>query len=387
MTTRPSMSSQTIDRRKFLSVGAAVVGGVALGACGSPAVTTTTTTRPPLSKEPGHLSILEWGGYEAAGTKPQTNGLIAGKGYTAQFGGDSITYSYITNDDQGLQKATIDGPFDIMHPYHESIPDYISRGLVQPWDTSLLPSFSQLNPYLVDAAKHNGKQYLIPWDWGYGSLTYRTDHIDPADATGWELAWNPKYAGKISLWTGASTAFEIAALKLGYPNMDNMTSSELQNAKAALIQQKPLNKFYWDSEYGQMQPAFKSGSIWIAYSWQDTLVSMQAAGLKVAFLDPSQGRLSWFGGFMLGAHTKNYYHAHKYVESFINHAACAQMTNLYYYGNANATVTPADIQNKALVSALKLGDPRAVVGSDVHLQSWAPKRPTLELYWQEVLAA
>ena len=54
-------------------------------------------------------------------------------------------------------------------------------------------------------AQINGKQYMIPWDWGYASLTLQPDHVDPADATGWELAWNPKYKGKISLWDGAST--------------------------------------------------------------------------------------------------------------------------------------------------------------------------------------
>jgi len=79
-------------------------------------------------------------------------------------------------------------------------------------------------------------------------------------------------------------------------------------------------------------------------------------------------------GFMLGAHTKNYHHAHDYVESFINHNACAQMTNLYYYGTANDTVKPSEIQDKTLVAALKLGDPRAIAASNVHLQSWSPNR-------------
>jgi len=52
---------------------------------------------------------------------------------------------------------------------------------------------------------------------------------------------------------------------------------------------------------------------------------MKAAGVPVAFMNPSQGRLSWLCGYVLGANTKNYYHAHDYVESFINHKACAQM--------------------------------------------------------------
>jgi spermidine/putrescine transport system substrate-binding protein len=384
------MSGRPFDRRRFLVSGTAMLGGaVLLDACGSPSPSAgpAPSKRPPIGKESGNLSILEWGGYEADGTKAQTNGLLAGKDYTDKYGTSGITYTYITNDDQALEKATSAGPFDVMHPCHENLPDYVSRGLVQPFDTSLLPSFKQLNPYLVKQGQVNGKQYMIPWDWGYGSLTYRTDHVAASDATGWELAWNKKYSGKISLWSGASTNFEIAALKLGYPKMDQLTTSQVAGAKASLLQQKPLNKLYWESEYSQMQPDIKSGTVWIAYSWQDTLVSMAAAGVPVAFLNPSQGRLSWLCGFMLGAKTQNYYHAHAYVDSFINHAACAQMTNLYYYGTSNASVKPSEIKNQTLVKALKLGDPSAIAASDVHLQTWSPNRSALELAWQEVVAA
>jgi spermidine/putrescine transport system substrate-binding protein len=384
------MGAVHIDRRQFLvaatgSLGLGVI--TACGSSGSSGPSVSASKRPPISKEPGSLSILEWAGYEAHGTKAQTYGLLAGEEYTKKYGASGITYTYIVNDDEALAKATSGGPFDLMHPCHENIPDYVNRGLVQPWDTSLLPSFKQLNPYLTHATQYRGKQYMIPWDWGYGSLLYRTDKIAPADAAGWELAWNHNYSGKISLWNGASTNFEIAALKLGYPHMDDLSTTQLASAKQALIQQKPLNKLYWGSEYSQEQPNFKSGEVWVTYCWQDSLVSMTKAGLKCAFMRPSQGRLSWICGFMLGAQTKNYYHAHAYVESYINHAACAQMTNLFYYGNSNATVTAADISDKTLVTALDLGNPRAVTTAPNHLQSWSPNRPALELAWQEVQAA
>jgi spermidine/putrescine transport system substrate-binding protein len=386
-----------IDRRQFLTRSAGLIGLGTLGslgaieflnACGSTSVAAVSPSpRPPIGAESGALSILEWSGYEAAGTPPQTFGMTAGGTYTKQFGAAGITYSTIVDDDQALQKATSSGPFDVMHPCHENIQDYVTRGLVQPWDTSLLPSFKDLNPYLVKAGQVDGKQYMIPWDWGYGSLLYRTDKIDAADATGWELAWNQKYAGKISLWSGASTNFEIAALKLGQKNMDVFNDSELAAAKAALLQQKPLNKLYWTSEYGQEQPNFQSGTVWITYAWQDSLVSMQAAKIPCAFLAPSQGRLSWLCGFMLGKNTGNYYHAHDYVESFINHDSCVQMTNLFYYGTSNSTVTPDLVQNQTLATALDLANPQAITSGTNHLQSWAPNRPALELAWQEVVAS
>ena len=384
------MGERDIERRQFLAGAAGLAGAGLLAACGSNsgsggsgATASAAPSRPPVSAESGKMSILEWGGYEASGTKAQTYGLKSGADYTKKYGASGITYSYIQDDDQALNKAT-QTQFDLMHPCNENVKDYIDRGLAQPWDTSLLPSFSQLNPDMVKIGQANGNQYFIPWDWGYGSLLYRTDMVDPADATGWELAWNPKYKGKISLWSGASTNFEIAALKLGFPHMDDLSDTELEQAKQALIEQKPLNKLYWSSEYDQEQPNFKSGTVWITYAWQDSFVSMTAAGRKCAFLQPSQGRLSWICGFMLGAHTQNYYHAHDYVESYINHASCVNMTNLFYYGTANTTVTPDLVKNKELVKALDLGNPSAVVSGSNHLQSWAPNRSQLELAWEEV---
>jgi spermidine/putrescine transport system substrate-binding protein len=136
-----------------------------------------------------------------------------------------------------------------------------------------------------------------------------------------------------------------------------------------------------------MQPAFKAGDIWIAYSWQDGYVNMKAEGLAVEFMEPSQGKLGWVCGFMLGANTKNYRHAHKYVESFINHESCIDLTNLFYYGSSDVTVKPSDVENKALAKKLNIGDPQALNGPGVNIQSWMPNEDEVALAWEEVSAA
>jgi spermidine/putrescine transport system substrate-binding protein len=382
---------QSMDRRKFLLSAAAVGGGVLLGGCGSDSGSSSspgggTTTHAAIGSEPGTMNILEWQGYEANGTEAQTYGMLAGKSYTDDFGPDGLKYTYIVNDTQAVNKAR-QVQFDLMHPCIENLQDYVNGGLVQPWDTSLLPSFKNLNPVLTKRGQIDGQQYFIPWDWGYASILYRTDKVAPEDATGWELFWNEKYKGRIAMWDGAQSNFEVAALKLGFPEMDNMTSDQVEQAKEALIEQKPLNKFYWKSEYSDMQPAFKAGDIWISYAWQDAYVNMKAEGLAVEFMEPSQGKLGWTCGFMLGSTTKNYRHAHQYVESFINHAACVDMVNLFYYGSADATVEPSDVKDKGLATKLNIGDPAALSGDNVNLQSWMPNENEVALAWEEVHAA
>lgn len=376
--------------RRQLLQSAALAGGAALvsGCAGG----STTATGSGIDGERNSLSILEWGGYEARGSGYQMSGLAAGAGYTREFGKHSVHYTSIVNDDEGVSRATHE-QFDIMHPHHQNIPDYVGRGLVQPWDASLLPSFANLDPVLVERCRFQGpldsepRQYMIPWDWGFGSLLYRTDRVDPARATGWELAWDGRYRGRISLNADAVANMELTALLLGYPHMDQMTAAEIAHAQAALLRQRPLTLFYSASQYDQTEPAFAAGRVWISYAGQDALIAMRRAGLRVAFMRPRQGRLMWLGGFMLGAHTRSPLHAHRYVESYINHASCVQMMNLFDYGTADATVTAAELHDPALAEVLEIGRPDRFQAPGAHLQGWQPDHTGYQLAWSTVYTA
>ncbi len=338
------------------------------------------------------MTILEWDGYQAAGTKAQTTkGIEFGKDYTGEFGANGLAYSLITNDSQAIGKVRTGSKFDLLHPCAENFKDYVDGGFVQPFDTSLLPSFANLNPALVKGGQFNGQQYAIPWDWGYGSVIYRTDMVDPADATGWELFWNPKYKGRISMWNGATTNFEIAALKLGFPQMDNLSSDQLDQATQSLIEQKPLNKFLLESAStrtcSRRSRTATSGSPTAGRTSGCTDESTSRRSHSTS-CSPRQGRLGWYCGFMLGKDTANYYHAHKYVESFINHQACLSLTNNFYYGSSDATVKLSEITDPLLAKSLSIGDPNVLSDtSKVHLQSWEPNEVAVQTAWEKVTAA
>jgi hypothetical protein len=75
------------------------------------------------------------------------------------------------------------------------------------------------------------------------------------------------------------------------------------------------------------------------------------------------------------------------VESFINHAAAVQMVNLFYYGNADATIKASEVKDKALAKKLNIGNPNALKANGIHIQSWEPNENNVALAWQEVQAA
>ncbi len=390
-----------IDRRSFLAGAASLAGATVLGGCGSASSSgSSAPARPSIDQEPGNLSIYEWQGYEAAGTKAQkAYGMtVPGKSYVDQFGADSLTYTAFPSDDIAVNKVAAGTQFDLMHPCISYVQDWTNAGLIQPFDVSLLSNWDQLDPNVTKAGVVDGKQYWVPWDSGYSSILYRKDKIDPADATGWELFWNEKYKGHISMWDGGSTPIEIAALVLGFDNIYNLSDAQLDQCRQKLIDQKDLNSFYWKLEYDDMQPAFKSGDIWVTYAWPNDFNDMLVAGLDAGWLNPTQGELAWYCGFIMGKDSKNYYHNHQYVNSFIAKAACVDLANTFVYASANLKVEKSDVTiakpgdrksayaQPEAVDVLNFGDPNRVA-PPVHMEQFIPQRAKYQQIWEDVKAS
>ena len=152
-----------------------------------------------------------------------------------------------------------------------------------------------------------------------------------------------------------------------------MTADEVEQAKEALIKQKPLNKFYWTSEYGNMQPAFKSGDIWITYSWPNDYKDMGRGPGKVEFMQ-SRRRASWLGVRVHAGqgHGQSPTTRTSTWSRSSTHDGVRRPGQPVRYGSADSTVQASEIKDQALATKLKIGDPEALNGADVNIEQWMP---------------
>ncbi len=128
---------------------------------------------------------------------------------------------------------------DIFRPYVGWVKYFAESGLVQPWDTKLIPNFKHLNPLMVKAGQYKGQQYGIPEDWGFDAILYRSDKVKPK-ARSWGLLFDERYKGKIAWYDDGSTMLPMTGLYLGFKDPWNQTDAQLKQAQKFLVSKKHL---------------------------------------------------------------------------------------------------------------------------------------------------
>jgi spermidine/putrescine-binding protein len=385
-------SGRRLGRDDFLKLGVVTVGTGVLAACGAegapePAATPTgpgeeAVERPPIEEEPGDLEVFEWAGYEypAYGGK---NGVL--KPYVDLRGKPKFTF--LTSDDQALGKVRAGYRPDMVHPCVDYVGNWVEMGVVQPWDTSLITNFADLEAPLVQGGQLDGQQYFIPADWGFSSPLYRSDEVEPDGEESWALFYDDRYEGKISWWDSPLENFVIWGYVNGIEDPWNMTDEQLDEARDFLMSKKHLCRNFWSSQT-DLDADIAAGNIWIAYAWAGSYVAAKDAGLDVVYSEPKEGRLGWNCGFVLLADTENFRHAHEFVDTWSSVESAEWIINNYAYGHANTSVNLANVPED-YVAVFHLDDPEARQEPNAHYARpvSTERRAAYAQRWDEVKAA
>jgi len=293
----------------------------------------------PASAGDPDLTVFAWAGWEIDGVLTD---------YVAKHG-DKPTYAFFGDDDEAFQKVTSGFKADVAHPCAASVPRYRDAGLIEPWDTSRIPEFANINPSFFESAaiKDEGGVWFIPVDYAYTAIAYNKDEVPEEDVASLAVFKNPKYAGRISLPDSNDDVWSLALLATGVTNWSAVTDEQFAAAAAWLREVHPNVRAYWSDPAEQVQ-LMATGEVLVAWSWNDGVALLLDEGFPVGFQRaPVEGATSFFCGYVNfkdapGSEDK----AYDFINSLLAPTSAVALLDELGYAHSNAaglaTIPAAD---------------------------------------------
>ncbi|MCB5410251.1 ABC transporter substrate-binding protein [Pseudogemmobacter faecipullorum] len=236
------------------------------------------------------LTIFDWAGWEIDG---------ALKPYVEKHG-QKPTYSFYADDDEAFQKVASGFKADVVHPCPGAVPNYREAGLIEPWDTSKVEAFANIDPHLFAShhIKDEGGVWFLPYDFAYTAIAYNKTEVPEEDVGSLDVFLNPKYAGRIAISDNSDDVWALGFLATGTTSWDEVTDEQITAAADWLRQAAPQVRSWW-SDPSELAQMMASGEVLVSWSWNDPVAILQAEGFPVGFnRAPKEGSTSFFCGFV-----------------------------------------------------------------------------------------
>ena len=308
--------------KRLLRGAALAIGLVSAGSLAAPAAAES-------------LRVLAWEGY----ADPDWV-----KEFTAETGID-VNVVFIGTDDEiwAKIKGSEGKDFDVMAVNTAQLQRYIDAKLVTPWDLIAIPNQKEVLPRFRELDKirgetRDGKVYGIPFAFDSIGLIYNTDKVKPAP-TSMSILWDPQYKGKVLAYDNGEHNFSFTALTMGIADPFHLTPEQMTAVKAKLAELKRnVLSFYTTAD--EAQQIYQNNDvalIWANYG-QQQLKALEKVGAKVAYINPSEGALSWLDNWAMTSGVRNKTAAEKWVNFLLQKKISGALTERTGFGN---TVVPS----------------------------------------------
>lgn len=332
------------------------------------------------SKKTPALNLLVWEGY-------------ADPSFVQAFEQENhckVSASYMGSSDELVAKLRggSAGNYDVISPSSDVATLIANAGLAAPLDLSKIPSYNQLSPQLVSLplVRVKGGVYGVPFMWGPDPIIYDTTAFaQPPDS--WNVLWDPKLKGKVSVWDDLSTVY-MAAQVLGYDKPDpsqlyNLSDEQLEAVKKKLLELKPNVRKIW-STGGDLTNLFENHEIVIAMGWPLNTADLKKAGFPAGETIPKENTTGWIDHLMITAGSENKELAYKFLEYMVEAKTQKLVADKTNYVPANPQAGQFMTPDK--VKSLHLDD---VDSYQKHIYFWqnVPRRAKYNEIWNDVKAA
>ncbi|MGY2221428.1 extracellular solute-binding protein [Pseudomonas gingeri] len=279
-------------------------------------------------------------------------GLKTLKDFEAQTG---IRVQYDVFDSADILEAKLlagRSGYDVVVPGIAMLDRLLKANALQPSGLQQMDRLSELDPVLLSqlAALDKGNVYAVPYTWGTTGLAINRKEIEKriADAPldSFDLLFKPQFASKlkdcgISILDAPQEVISIALNYLGKPP-HSQAPADLKAVQLLLDQLRPSVRYIGS---GTQPSDLANGDLCVAltYSGDAVLAEAMAEGAKssarVEYVSPKEGTLTWIDTLAIPVDAPHPEEAKLFIEFITRAQSLAELTNNFFFANANTAAT------------------------------------------------
>lgn len=302
-----------------------------LAACGSDSGTTEEATAPTKAEaEAPATGTLRLFAYDDTVTDEQLDPF--------RKANPDVDLKIATFNSNEEAAAKLAGGFeaDVVEVCLDEAEPLLQREQLRPIDTSGIADWDDLAFRDQPQVRQNGEVIMVPLSAGPYGIIYNTEEV-PEGVESYEQMFGDEFSGRIAVEGSSSVApLGVAALTLGFEDPFNMDAEQLDQAKQFLVDHLSDIRSIPDSD-SDMVNLFKTGEVVVANGGRGTAQDMQAEGLPVEWVAPTEGTWSWICGLGITSKAQNTDAAYKLLNYYASPEAQAiSATNGFVITNPKA---------------------------------------------------
>jgi len=244
--------------------------------------------------------------------------------------GIKVTYDFFPDTDTMTNKiGTGNSGYDVTFPTSTYVKNLVTRNLIQPLDSSLIPNLANLAPEWQNPSYDPNNSHSVPNFWWTTGVAYDTARVKDAMSS-WSALWDTQWKAHLAMLDDARECFAVALIRLGF-DINTVDEGQLDQALAMLQQQKPLLRTYTTDDIGQLS----TGDVWVMHAWGADVHQVQADKPSVTYYIPDEGAVRGSDTMVLLAKAKHPIAAHLFINYMLDPQVAANNTNFTGYMGPN----------------------------------------------------
>ena len=280
--------------KKWLSIACiSAITLLSLTGCGSSSSTV----------ENGKVIVYNWGEY----LDPEVLDL-----FEEETGIEVIYDEFETNEIMYPKVEAGAAKYDVICPSDYMIQKMIENDLLAELNFDNLPNAkANIGAQYWEQSKEFDPEnkYSVPYCWGTVGILYNKIMVtEPIDS--WSVLWDEQYKDNILMQDSVRDAFMVS-LKLNGYSMNSTDAGELEIAKNALIEQKPLVQAY---VVDQVRDKMIGNEAAIGVIYSGEAIYTQRENPDLEYVIPKEGTNVWIDSWVVTKNAPNRENAEKFID-------------------------------------------------------------------------